>query len=133
MTTPPPHASSDVDAYLTTLDHPMKEDIVRLRAAIMSSNPEIAERIKWKAPSFGIDGDDRVTFRLPPRGGLQLVFHRGAKVRDATGFTFDDDTGLMEWAAADRAIIRLADAADAQDKESRIVTLVNRWIEATSP
>ncbi|MDQ3442444.1 MAG: dihydrofolate reductase family protein [Chloroflexota bacterium] len=109
--------------------HPLKDDIVRLRATILASNPHITEQVKWKAPSFCIDGDDRVTFRLPPRGGLQLVLHRGVKVRDATGFTFLDDTGLMEW-AADRAIIRLADSAHVRARESLVVTLVHQWMDA---
>lgn len=99
MTTPLANQSRDVDAFLATFDQPLKDDIVRLRTAILASNARITERINWKAPSFGIDGDDRVTFRLPPRGGLQLVFHRGVKVKATTGFAFVDDTGLMEWAA----------------------------------
>ncbi|MDQ3655436.1 MAG: DUF1801 domain-containing protein [Chloroflexota bacterium] len=132
MTGSPSNQSSDVDAFMAALDHPMKDDIVRLRTAILASNPRISERIKWKAPSFCMDGDDRVTFRLPPRGGLQLVFHRGAKVKDTAGFAFTDDTGLMEWAAADRAIVRLADSADVRAKQARIVEIVNQWMEATS-
>lgn len=132
MTAPLANQSRDVDAFLATLDHAMRDDILGLRAAILASNPRITERIKWKAPSFCIDGDDRVTFRLPPRGGFQLVFHRGVKVRDATGFAFHDTTGLMEWAAADRAIVRLADSADVESRQSQIVTLVNRWMDATS-
>lgn len=128
-----PNQSIDVDRFLLALEHPWRDEIDGLRLAILASNREIAERVKWKAPSFGYRGDDRVTFRLPPKGGLQLIFHRGAKVKDATGFAFDDDTGLMDWAAPDRAIIRIADSADARAKQAQIVTLVNRWLDATSP
>jgi hypothetical protein len=127
----PPNRSGDVDAYLATFEHPMKDDVVRLRDAILASNARVTERIKWKAPSFCVYGDDRVTFRFPPRGGIQLIFHRGVKVKDAAGFRFDDDTGLMEWAAPDRAVVRLADSADVQRKEDRIVALVTRWMDAT--
>jgi hypothetical protein len=61
----------------------------------------------------------------------QLVFHRGAKVRaDSNDFTFDDDTGLLEWAAPDRATVTLRDLDDAQEKLPTVVELVGRWIRA---
>jgi hypothetical protein len=44
--------------------------------------------------------DDRITFRLQPGDRVQLVFHRGTRKRDdATTFSFQDGTGLMEWVA----------------------------------
>jgi hypothetical protein len=76
-----PNQTPEVDAFLRELSHPMKDEIVEVRAAILASDEQITEHIKWKAPSFCYHGDDRVTFRLLPEG-LQLVFHRGAKVRD---------------------------------------------------
>ena len=127
-----PNQGIEVDGFLVALQQPSVDEIGALRLAILASNSDIAERIKWKAPSFGYRGDDRVTFRLPPKGGLQLIFHRGAKVKDTTGFAFGDDTGLMDWAAPDRAIIRIADSADARAKQAQIVALVNRWLNATA-
>ncbi len=59
------------------------------------------------------------------------MFHRAVKVKDTAGFAFVDDTGLMEWAAPDRGIGRLADSADAHQKQDRIVALVTRWMDAT--
>ena len=51
------------------------------------------EHVKWNAPSFCYAGVDRVTFRLQPGNRLQLVLHRGAKVRDdAADFRFEDPT-----------------------------------------
>ena len=69
------------------LDHSLKDGIERLRAAILDSNDRITEHIKWNAPSFCYAGEDRVTFRLYPEDRVQLIFHRGAKVKsDAVGF-----------------------------------------------
>jgi hypothetical protein len=53
-----------------------------VREIILSTHSGINEQIKWNAPSFGIDGDDRITFRLQPGDRVQLVFHRGAQKRD---------------------------------------------------
>lgn len=120
-----------VATYLSELHHPMKDSVMTLRNAILRSNSAITERVKWNAPSFCRDGDDRVTFRLPPKGGLQLIFHRGAKPKDTTGFSFADPSGLIAWAAPDRGIVTLADAADCEAKVPTLVALVNAWMLAT--
>jgi hypothetical protein len=65
--------SVDVEQYLTDLRHPLKEGVLQLRAAILASDLAITEHVKWNAPSFCYGGQDRVTFRLQPRGRLQLI------------------------------------------------------------
>ncbi len=86
--------SDAVDHFLQGLDHPLKEEIEDIRLAILRSNDRITEQIKWKAPSFCYHGDDRVTFKLHPPDRIQIIFHRGAKVKDARDFAFEDRTGL---------------------------------------
>ena len=127
----PAPKNGDVDQFIAQLEHPFKAQIAALRQAILASNPEITEQIKWKAPSFCIDGDDRVTFRLHPPDAVHLVFHRGVKVKDATNFTFADPTGLMKWAAQDRAQVTLRTPAEATQRQSDVVDLVTRWMAAT--
>jgi hypothetical protein len=118
--------SPEVDEFLNGLAHPMKDGILDLRAAILASDQQISEHVKWNAPSFCYHGDDRVTFRLQPGDRLQLVFHRGAKVRaDSDDFTFEDDTGLLEWASPDRAAVTLRDLEDAQEK---LPTWSSSWV-----
>jgi hypothetical protein len=108
------------------LDHPLKEEIEQLRAAILDSNDRITEHIKWKAPSFCYAGEDRVTFRLYPEDRVQLIFHRGAKAKsDAADFAFDDDTGLLRWVANDRTVVALRDA---EARRPALVEVVNRWV-----
>lgn len=121
--------SADVEQYLTELQHPLKEGVLRLRTAILASNPAITEHVKWNAPSFCYGGQDRVTFRLQPRGRLQLIFHRGAKVRaDTADFVFDDPSGLMAWPAPDRAVIDFPDLAAVATRQAQVVALVDRWL-----
>jgi hypothetical protein len=121
-----PNRSQEVDGFMGGLDHPRKEGIERLRTAILNSNDGISEHVKWNAPSFRYAGEDRVTFRLYPSDRAQLVFHRGSKVEPgAKDFAFEDDTGLLEWVAADRAVMALP-AADARPQD--LVDVVNRWV-----
>jgi hypothetical protein len=116
---------------MATLDHPLKAGADQLRMAILAANPGITEHIKWNAPSFYYAGQDRVTFRLHPKGALQLIFHRGAKVRaDSADFTVEDPSGLLTWLGKDRAIVTLPDLAAVAAQQSSIVELVNQWVEA---
>jgi hypothetical protein len=125
---PMPNRSPEVERFMEGLDHPLKEEIERLRSAILDSNDNITEHIKWKAPSFCYAGEDRVTFRLYPEDRAQLVFHRGAKIKgDAADFAFEDDTGLLRWVAGDRAVVALRDA---EARRQNLVEVVNRWVLA---
>lgn len=104
-----------------------------LREKILESDERITESIKWNAPNFRFDGEDRLTFRLKPGNRFQLIFHRGAKTRaDDVPFSFDDETGLIEWATPDRGTLTIQDSADAEARESEIVALINRWMAAAA-
>ncbi|MEV6373662.1 DUF1801 domain-containing protein [Micromonospora musae] len=116
---------------MATLAHPLKSGVEELRSAILASNTEISEHVKWNAPSFRFGGDDRVTFRLRPGDRVQLIFHRGAKVRsDVAEFTFEDPTGLMTWLAPDRGVVTFPDLKTMQSQQAAVVSLVNRWVRA---
>ncbi|PWU56137.1 DUF1801 domain-containing protein [Micromonospora sp. S4605] len=126
-----PNRSGEVDAFMATLDHPLRAGVEELRSAILASNADISEHVKWNAPSFRYNGDDRVTFRLRPADRLQLIFHRGAKVRsDVADFTFHDSTGLVTWLAPDRGVVTFPDLETIQSQQAAVVSLVNRWVRA---
>ena len=120
-----------VSAFLAELQHPFKPGIEQLRAAILASDDQITEHVKWNAPSFCYDGVDRATFRLQPGHRCQLILHRGAKVRDdAADFRFEDPSGLLEWLGPDRAVVTFRDLADVDARQDAVVDLVNRWMAA---
>ncbi|WP_240358058.1 hypothetical protein [Myxococcus vastator] len=73
-----------------------------------------------------------MTFRLKPKDCVQLVFHRGVKVKSTQGFSFEDASGLLQWAAADRAVVTLRDLADVKAKKKALCQVVVQWMEATS-
>ena len=105
--------------------------ITSLRAAILAADPGISENVKWNSPNFVHNGADRVTLRTNPKGGVQVILHRGAKVRpDAAGFSFDDPTGLLTWRGPDRAILAVADEDSARAIAPQLTQLVARWIAA---
>jgi len=124
---------NEVDRYIEALDHPQKDAVVALRRLILEAEAGVVEGIKWNAPSFRHGGEDRVTMNLRAEDHVKLIFHRGAKKRDDAGaFAIEDPTGLMEWAAADRAIVELRGADDVAAKAAAVTHLVRSWIAATA-
>jgi hypothetical protein len=105
--------------------------VTRLRALALAAAPDVTEQIKWDAPSFCVDGDDRITLGLERKGGVRAVLHRGAKVRDANGFAFDDPEKLAKWPAADRGVMQFADEAALDGKETAVGAMFTRWLAAT--
>jgi hypothetical protein len=124
-------SSVEVDRLLADLDHPLKSGVERLRAAILHSNPNLTEHVKWNAPSYRYQDEDRVTFKLHPSDRVQLILHRGAKVRtEDDGFGFEDPTGLVRWRTADRGVLTFRDLGEIDARCDEVVRLVNEWVRA---
>lgn len=121
-----------VQAYLDRLEHPLKPAMLEVRNLILSANPGITEQIKWNAPSFCYENEDRITFNLHGTGRFRLIFHCGAKVRAHAGQArlIEDTTGLLEWASNDRAIVTLTSPEDVQAKKEQLLDVITKWIEA---
>jgi hypothetical protein len=119
--------------YMNNLEHPLKKEIEEVRTIILSTNKQISEHIKWNAPSFCFKNQDRVTFNLSGKGFFRLVFHCGAKVKEniEKGPLFEDATGLLDWVAGDRAIIKFTDMDDVKAKKEKLAVVITKWIEVT--
>jgi hypothetical protein len=122
-------ASPGVDRFLAALVHPLKAGVDQLRAGILAVDPGIGEHLEGNAPSYRYGGEDRVTFRLQSRDQLQLVFHRGARMRaDSAEFVFADPSGLVVWRAPDRGVVTFPDLAAVTAAQPAVLSLVAAWI-----
>jgi len=63
-----------VNAYMSKLKHPLKDEIEAVRKIIELSDKNIKERIKWNAPSYYCP-EDMVTFNPRNQMAVHLVFH----------------------------------------------------------
>jgi hypothetical protein len=96
---------------------------------VQAADPAILENVKWNSPNFVYRGADRITLRIHPKNGVQVIFHRGAKVpADAPPISFYDPTGLLVWKAPDRAVLSVLDEEHAAGLTDVITELVRRWI-----
>lgn len=119
--------------FMNNLEHPLKEEIAEVRNIILSTDNRMIEHIKWNAPSFCYEGEDRITFNLQGKGFFRLVFHCGAKVkhRNTNEPLIVDTYGLLEWKAADRAMLKFTDKKDVKDKEEQLKEIITKWLEVS--
>ena len=120
-----------VDAFREGLDPSIRAMIDALRAIVAGACPSLTERIKWNAPSFALDDDDRITLGVERKGGVRIVLHRGARLKDASAFHFEDLGRLAKWPAPDRGVIQFKDFAAIEAQRAALTDLCHRWIEAT--
>ncbi len=123
--------AKSVDDLVAALPEPSRAAMQALRALVAASHPDVSEHVKWNGPSFVIDGDDRISLGVAKGGAVRAVLHRGVKPKPTEGFAFEDDSGLIQWAAVDRGIVTCLDAADVAAKGEAFQTLCRRWFEAT--
>lgn len=120
---------SSLDDFMATLASPGKAEIEAVRQIILAAHPEISEGIKWNAPSFFYK-DWFATFHLRTKTGIQIILHRGAKVKTAPMGDIADPSGLLEWLASDRATIKLADMKAIQARRQDLSSVINAWVAA---
>lgn len=71
--------SEQVLAFLQQLEHPLNQEVQEVRKIILQTNSQITEHIKWNAPSFCINEEDRITFNFYGANKFRLVFHCGSR------------------------------------------------------
>jgi hypothetical protein len=122
-----------VAQFLENTDHPLKDEIIALREIILEAGEPITEHIKWNAPSFCFEGEDRFTFNLHSRNVVNIVFHRGAKVKAMPKERLvEDPEKLLNWSTNDRGIISFTNMAEIQMKKKPFMELINNWLVAAS-
>lgn len=105
----PVSRTDKVDEFLRELNHPLTAEVEAVRSIIKGVNKDIAEEVKWKAPSFNYKGEYLVTFNLWETKRIHLVFHNPhiAKVKSK----------LLEGDYKDRRMAYFSDMKDLKAKK----------------
>lgn len=117
----PVSRTDKVDEFLRELNHPLTVEIEAVRSIIKSVNKDIAEEVKWKAPSFNYKGEYLVTFNLWETKRIHLVFHNPkiSKVKSS----------ILEGDYADRRMAYFADMKDIKAKRALLVKVLKDLIK----
>ncbi|MCB8979202.1 MAG: DUF1801 domain-containing protein [Ardenticatenaceae bacterium] len=118
-----------VEQLLSLLDHPDINLINQTRQTILEAAPALMEGVKWNAPSYALNGNDIITFNFRNYGPVSLIFHTGPKGKDTkTGQRlFEDTTGLVEWVADKRFVVKVPDGRFLQTHAADITQLIQTW------
>ncbi|HWV31745.1 MAG TPA: DUF1801 domain-containing protein [Dyadobacter sp.] len=124
--------NKDVTQFLDDLHHPLRQEIESLRLIILEASALLEENIKWNGPNYSVGAEDRITMRILPPKQIQLVFHRGTKVKEQPKERLVQDTsGLLAWRENDRAIASFKNIEAVEAGRQALSGIVREWIEAT--
>lgn len=117
----PVSRTDKVDAFLRELNHPLTAEIEAVRSIIKGVNKDIAEEVKWKAPSFNYKGEYLVTFNLWETKRIHLVFHNPQIVKVKSE--------LLEGNYENRRMMYLADMKDIKAKKAKFEKILKDLIK----
>ena len=120
----------NLEDFLSDLPSDKKEQVLELRHYIQSVDPGLEERIKWNAPSYVKDGEDRITFNVLNKEGLvKLVFHMGAsRKEDRKADPVLQDAPLIEWVSDIRGYMTFKDLQQIKSQETAIKAHIKGWL-----
>ena len=125
--------SIEVTEFLNSINHPLRNEIEYMRKIILNTGIGLTENIKWNGPNYSFNNEDRITMRIQPPKQIQLIFHRGAKVKEQpTDKLIKDEYNLLVWRENDRAIATFKSIADIEINEAKLTELIKSWIKAAS-
>ena len=119
-----------VDEFLNGLDEDRRSQVLKLREYILDVEPSLTEHIKWNAPSYVKEYEDRITFNTMNREGVvKLVFHMGAtKKEDKNGQPVLDDARLIEWVSDIRGYMTFTTLDEIIANKNEIKRTVQEWL-----
>lgn len=124
-----PETDPEVSAFMRDLVHPLKKEIDAVRQMIVDASPEIREGIKWNGPSFRTT-EYFATIHLRAKDGIQIILHKGAKVKDnaGKGMKIEDPEGLIQWLATDRCLVTLGVGKELHARKKAFQSIIRGWI-----
>lgn len=124
--------SKEVNSLLDSMEHPLRNEIEYLRRLILNTGLGLSEGVKWNGPNYSVNGEDRITLRINPYKQIQVIFHRGAKVKQQPKERLiKDEHKILTWKENDRAIATFKRIDEIEQLSVVSEELVIRWIEAT--
>ena len=122
---------TSINDFMSSLDSGKLAQVTALRNLILSVEPSLEEHIKWNAPSYVLNGEDRITFNLMNKQNVvKLVLHMGAtRVEDKKGApVLKDDSGLIEWSSDIRGIISFNSIEDVNSNLATLKEIITDWL-----
>ncbi len=108
-----------VDQYLLEKNHPLTQEIQRIREIILETDSKIKETIKWSSPTFMYKGNI-ASFFMNAKKFVSLMFHKGATIKDKNG--------LLEGDGKESRVARFQDLEDIEKKKDALKDVIREWV-----
>ena len=119
-----------VEEFITDLSDERQQQVQALRALIKTTHPELTEHIKWNAPSYVLDGEDRITFNMHYSDRTMILIHMGAtrKENKKADPIMKDETGLVEWNSDIRGTVSFSSLDEIANSQADLTKILNAWL-----
>jgi len=119
-----------VEEFITDLSDERQQQVQALRALIKATHPELTEHIKWNAPSYVLDGEDRITFNMHYPDQTMILIHMGAtrKENKKADPIMKDETGLVEWNSDIRGTVSFSSLDEIANSQADLTKILNAWL-----
>ena len=125
--------NTEVTTLLDNLNLPLRAEIDQLRQLVLTADSRLSENIKWNGPNYSIDQEDRITMRVQQSKMIQMIFHRGAKVKvQPADKLIQDAPRLLTWKENDRAVATFKNMTEIEASRADLITLIQDWIRAAA-
>ncbi len=119
-----------VEEFLEDLNEVRRQQVQALRKIILSLDPVLAEHIKWNAPSYVFNGEDRITFNTHYPDKIVVLIHMGATKKEDKNAVpvMKDDSGLIQWNSDIRGTLSFSSIDEIQDNEVALHAIFKNWL-----
>ncbi len=124
--------NKEVTIFLDELKHPLRKEIELLRECVLGADKNLEENVKWNGPNYSLSGNDRVTMKIQPPKNVQLIFHRGAKVKEQPKEKLiKNDFGILDWKENDRAVATFKTMEEIKANAIPLRKVIEQWLLAS--
>ncbi len=121
----------NIDEFLKDQSPEKIQQIAYIQNLIMDVEPSLTENLKWNAPNYVYNGEDRITLNLMNKEGkVKIILHMGAtKQENKKGpRALNEDQGIIDWNSDIRGTICFEDLDDIKAKKAALSKVVADWL-----
>jgi hypothetical protein len=120
-----------VDEFLSDQTPENLAQINHVRKLILRIEPTLVENLKWNAPNYVFQDEDRITFNLMNKEGcVKLILHMGASKKENKKAkpVLTNDHGIVVWNSDIRGTISFNSLDDVLNKEQALSDTITGWL-----
>lgn len=125
-----------VSEFLAELPANKREQVSALRIIILKAEPRLKENIKWNAPNYVFNNQDRLTFNVMNKEQkVRIILHMGAKIKENKQKPpiIQEDFGIVKWQSNIRGFISFDDLDDVMNKSVLMTKVIANWLAVKLP